>query len=361
METEKILSKEQLSREDLIHLLKDRDQQDSIFRKAYSIKRENVGNKVYFRGIIELSNICSKDCLYCGIRKSNGNVERYTVPDDEVLAAAKWAFESGYGSMVLQSGERSDREFVDKIEKLLKGIKRVSDNKLGITLSLGEQTYETYKRWFDAGAHRYLLRIETSNRDLYSKLHPADHYFDKRVECLSLLRKAGYQVGTGVMIGLPSQAEEDLADDILFFRDNDIDMIGMGPYIPHEDTPMCNSIPDYDKIKDRQFDLALRMIAVTRIMLRDVNIASTTALQALKWNGRELGLQAGANIIMPNITDVKYRKAYKLYENKPCTDENAEDCVECLGARIKSIGEEIGYNHWGDSPHFTKKETIDNQ
>lgn len=357
MSIKDIFHKETLERDDLIRMLSASDEQSLLFEEAYRIKRQYVGNKVYFRGIIELSNICTKDCFYCGIRKSNAHVERYTVPDEEVLAGARWAYESGYGSMVLQSGERSDSEFVEHIEHLLKEIKKLSDGKLGITLSLGEQTLDTYKRWFEAGAHRYLIRVETSNRALYSKLHPADHDFDKRVKCLGLLRQAGYQVGTGVMIGLPGQTVEDLADDILFFRDNDIDMIGMGPYIPHEDTPMCNSIPDYESIKDSQFDLALRMIAATRIMLKDVNIASTTALQALKWNGRELGLQAGANIIMPNVTDIKYRKSYKLYANKPCTDENAEDCIQCLGARIESIGEEIGYNKWGDSPHFSRRHT----
>ena len=324
-----------------------------LFDYAYKVKVENVGKFVYFRGIIEFSNICTKNCYYCGIRKDNTKIKRFSMTEDEIIELALWAYENNYGSIVLQSGERKDKDFVLFIEKILKKIKKLSNDKLGITLSVGEQDYDTYKRWFDAGAHRYLLRIEASDRELYEKLHPADHSYDVRLKCLESLRDIGYQVGTGVMIGLPFQTLENLANDILFFKKMDIDMIGMGPYIIHEDTPIIKYVDSFDK--ESQLNLALKMIAVTRIFLKDVNIASTTALQALKHIGRELGLMAGANIIMPTITDTKYRQLYLLYQDKPCIDENAGLCRNCLQARIESIGEKIGFNEWGDSPHYFKK------
>ncbi len=342
-----------LNRDNLVELLTTEDEKllEQMFQEAYRVKLENVGNVVYFRGIIEFSNICTKDCFYCGIRKSNGKVERYMMGEDEILEMAKWTYEANYGSLVLQSGERSDEQFVTFIERILKKVKQ--NWNLGITLSLGEQTEETFQRWFDAGAHRYLLRIETSNPELYKTLHPADHMHDMRLESLASLRRIGYQVGTGVMIGLPGQTAEDLANDILFFKEKDIDMIGMGPYVVHHDTPLAEKMPDFNK--ERQLDLALRMIALTRIHLKDVNIASTTALQALDAKGREYGLRAGANIIMPVITDTKYRKQYLLYEDKPCVDENASMCRSCLEGRIQSVGESISYGEWGDSPHFKRR------
>jgi biotin synthase len=211
---------------------------------------------------------------------------------------------------------------------------------LGITLSLGEQTEDVYRAWFDAGAHRYLLRVETTNRELYRALHPVTHDFDARIECLQRLRRVGYQVGTGVMIGLPGQTTEDLANDIAFFRDHDIDMIGMGPYVLHSDTPLADVLDSIDP--ETQLELGLKMIAVTRLVLRDVNIAATTALQALNPVGREMGLQAGANIIMPNLTDTQYRESYQLYEGKPCMDEDSSMCRGCLQRRVAGIGETIG-------------------
>jgi len=324
---------------------------DALYKQAYEVKKQFVGTTVYFRGIVELSNICAKNCYYCGIRRDNPHVERFKLTEEEVIKSALWAYEQHYGSVVLQSGERSDEEFVCFIENTVKALKERTDGRLGITLSLGEQTEETYRRWYTAGAHRYLLRIETSSPELYKKLHPADHDWQARWDCIRTLKKLGYQTGTGVMIGLPYQTLEDLAKDVQFFYDEDIDMIGMGPFIPHADTPLANAIPDYDG--DKQLELALKMIAVCRILLQDINIASTTALQALKPDGRELGLLAGANIIMPNITDPQYRANYQLYNGKPCLDENASLCRNCLERRISSIGETIGYDQWGDSPHFT--------
>lgn len=328
---------------------------EKLFATAYDVKARYVGRTAWFRGIVEFSNICSKNCYYCGIRKSNTDTKRFEIPPEAIIDNAVWAWKAEYGSAVLQSGERSDPKFIDMIEYVVKEIKKRTNNELGLTLSLGEQTLETYKRWFDAGAHRYLLRIETTNQELYKKLHPADHNFADRKKCLVLLREAGYQVGTGVMMGLPMQTLRHLAEDVMFFKTMDIDMIGMGPYIYHQNTPLYKYREQYEIPDNKLLELGLKMIAVTRLVLRDVNIAATTALQALSPTGREQGLMAGANVIMPNTTDTKYRENYKLYENKPCTDENASMCRDCLQKRIESIGETIGFNQWGDSPHFAAR------
>ncbi len=353
---ENILQKDQLSKEDIVFLLSLENKEDleKLYEKAYRIKLENVGNKVFFRGLIELSNICHKDCIYCGIRKSNKNPNRYIIDPAHVAEAAKWALDAEYGSLALQAGERTDEKFIEYISTVLEKVREVTKGKLGVTLSLGEHSPETYRKWFELGSHRYLLRIETTNRELFKKLHPDDD-FDERIACMESLREIGYQVGTGIMIGIPGQTAEDLAKDILFFKENDIDMIGMGPFIPHSDTPMADSIEDFEKNKERQLEMGLKMIAITRIVLKDVNIASTTALQALHPVGREMGLKAGANIIMPNVTETKFRSGYQLYDNKPGIDENSESSRNALDSSISEIGEEIGYNQWGDSPHFRKK------
>ena len=352
-----LLQKTIPDKSDIVEMLSCSDMDSlELFTKAAEVKEKFVGSKVYFRGLIEFSNICGKNCYYCGIRQENKNVARYNLTDDEILDAARFAYENGYASVVLQSGELASESFSKRLESLLDRIKKLSENKLGITLSVGEQTEETYRRWFDAGAHRYLLRIETTNPELYSKIHPDNehHDFEKRLACLESLRKTGYQVGTGVMIGLPFQTMEDLANDLLFFRDFDIDMVGMGPYIEHPDTPMF-AYRDQLKSRQERLFLALKMIAVLRILMKDINIAAATALQAIDPMGREKGIKAGANIIMPNITPGKYRNNYKLYEDKPCTDENPDDCTQCLEARISMTGNTIGYNEWGDSKHFLKK------
>lgn len=352
-----ILSRETLSKQDIVALL-GADEQDRrlIFEKAAAIKEEFVGNKVYYRGLIEFSNLCGKNCYYCGIRAGNKEAHRYEVTEDEVLEAARYAWENKFGSVVLQAGERSGVRYVDRIEKLVRRIKDMSRGELGITLSLGEQREEIYQRWFDAGAHRYLLRIEVSDPVLYRKYHPHNktHDYHARLDCLHLLRKVGYQVGSGVMIGLPFQTLEDLADDLLFLQHNDIDMVGMGPYIEHEDTPLYQ-YKDQLKPKMERFYLSLKMVAVLRIMMKDINIAATTAMQAIDPLGREKAIKVGANIIMPNLTPTKYREDYLLYEDKPCTDEDAEECKRCLEARIHMAGAKVGYGEWGDSKHFRKR------
>ena len=354
---DEILKKENFTKEDLVILLNsDEEGRKKIFEKAAEVKKTYVGNKVYFRGLIEFSNICSKNCYYCGIRAGNNKLVRYFVTEEEVLNAVKYAYDEGYASLVIQSGEQNTKAFTETIYNLLMKINGITDNKMGVTLSLGEQSEETYLRWKEAGARRYLLRIETSNRELYSKLHPNDkhHDYDERLNALKLLRKTGYQVGTGVMIGLPFQTIEDLADDLLFFKEFDIDMAGMGPYIEHEDTPLFQ-YKDLLMPKEERFILSLKMVALLRIMMKDINIAATTAMQTLDKMGREKAIKVGSNVIMTNLTPVKYRENYLLYEDKPCIDEEASECKNCLEARIHIAGDEIGYNEWGDSIHFKNR------
>jgi biotin synthase len=351
----KIVNKDVLDKHDLITMLNtDEGDRMMLFKKSREITDSLIGNKVHLRGLIEYSNICIKDCLYCGIRRSNKNTQRYTLSDENVIQCALYALENNYGSIAIQSGERTDKLFITKITRLLKEIKKLSNGKLGITLSLGEQTLETYKEWFNAGAHRYLLRIETSNRALYAKIHPNNdlHNFDKRLEALQNIRKAGFQVGTGVMIGLPHQTIENLVDDLLFLKALDVDMVGMGPYIEHFETPLIEA-KYVLKTRQERLDLAFKMIATLRILMKDINIVAATALQAIDQMGREKAIRYGANILMPNITPGNFRNNYKLYQDKPCTDENAVDCNNCIDARMNMIGSQIGYNEWGDSRHFT--------
>jgi biotin synthase len=329
------------------------DTQKELLDLAEKCLLSSRGEKVYYRGLVEFSNICSKDCFYCGIRKSNQNTHRYNLSDNAIIEAARFAHKHQYGSLVLQSGERSDPPFVNRIDLLLRKIKQATNGELGITLSVGEQTKETYRKWFESGAHRYLLRIETSNKALYEQLHPNDvwHNFDKRLECLKDIQNTGYQSGTGVMIGLPGQTLHHLANDLIFMKTIDIDMAGMGPYIEHEATPLYQKRTLLWPLKER-FLTSLNMVAVLRLMMPDINIAATTAMQAIDPMGREKAMKAGANVIMPNITPANHRQNYLLYHNKPCTDEGADDCSNCLSVRLEMIGRSPGYNQWGDSQHF---------
>lgn len=341
----------QLSHGEMVELLALEDASE-LFKAAYDVKLRYIGRRVSLRGLIELGNYCAKDCLYCGIRKSNTEVTRYRLAAEDVLRMAEWAFEHTYGSIVLQSGELEAEENTLYIEGILSRLHERFGDPFGITLCLGEQTEEVYRRWFQAGAHRYLLRMETSNPELYAKLHPPDHSYDRRKACIQRLKRIGYQTGSGVMIGLPGQTLDDLARDVAFFRELDLDMIGMGPYLPHHQTPLGKEMECSEAVAAQQLRLALKMIAVTRLYLHDVNIAATTALQALADNGREQGLLAGANVLMPNVTDTEYRRHYQLYENKPCMDENSTQCRSCLHSRVRSIGEEMNWGIRGDSPHY---------
>ncbi|MCL2417359.1 MAG: [FeFe] hydrogenase H-cluster radical SAM maturase HydE [Bacteroidales bacterium] len=351
----------------IIDYLKTSDTSE-LFAQAKQSKSEIVGNKVYLRGLIEYSNRCAKDCYYCGIRASNKKVHRYQMDEQAVLEAVEYAYRKGFGSVVLQSGEQQSHEFTQNIEALLKKIMALTNNEIGITLSLGEQNEDTYKRWRDAGAKRYLLRIETSNRALYEKLHPQNkiHNYDTRLKCLETLRKLNFQVGTGVMIGLPFQTLEHLAEDLHFFQDMDVDMVGMGPYIEHADTPLYSIVGVGSTHPQRggqtpplqienRFDLTVKMIALLRIQMPTINIAATTAMHTLVEGGREKAIEIGANVIMPNLTPIKYRENYFLYDGKTVVKDTFDDVVNDLEARLAHVGAEIGYNLQGDSLHFKTK------
>jgi biotin synthase len=354
LQTSDIVCKKGLSKEGLVQLLslKDEDEQQ-LFSLSSTMKKEKMGCKVYLRGLIELSNICEKDCYYCGIRRSNNNTHRYSISHNEVVQAVKSAYEKGYGSVAIQSGEISSKAFIDKIDEILKDSKRATNGEIGITLSCGEQSEETYRRWFESGADRYLLRIETSSEELYKKLHPEDgmHIYSRRLKALEAIRTTGYQVGTGVMIGLPFQTKEMLADDLLFMKQLDIDMCGMGPYIEHTRTPLFAFHDQLLPLPER-LALSLKMVSLLRILMPDINIAATTALQAIQRDGRERAIAAGANVIMPNITPKQYRDDYFLYENKPVSANSDEDDLSLLEQRLQAIGHEIGYFLQGNSLHY---------
>lgn len=332
------------TREQILAMLNSTQaEHERLLVEACELRDRTIGDGVYLRGLIEYTNRCRKSCLYCGIRRDNHNVERYTLTKAQVLDAARFAYENRYGSVVLQGGELTDEKHISTIESLLREIKALSNNSLGITLSFGEQSLHTYQRWFEAGAHRYLLRIESSNRELYSKIHPDDslHRYDDRVAALRNLRQVGFQVGTGVMIGLPGQTVDNLADDLMFMQSMDIDMCGMGPYVECENTPLAASSEPRGDLQWR-FDMTLRMIATLRTIMPDINIAATTALQAIDPQGRLKAINAGANVVMPNISPSELRGRYALYNNKPLSmDSTINEC-------------RVRYGEWGDSHHFLK-------
>lgn len=349
------MEKETFTFERIVELLESKGKkQEKLHKNAALIRDKIVSKNVYFRGIIEFSNFCKNDCFYCGIRKSNNHVKRYSITKKEIIDCVNFCNNANYGSIVLQSGEIRTKQFIDFVEDVVFEIKKRYP-KIGITLCVGEQDKETYERFFKAGAHRYLLRIESSDQEHYERLHPKDMSFTNRKKCLQNLKDIGYQVGTGVMIGSPFQKIENLAKDLLFFKEIDIDMVGMGPYVPCSDAPIDNS----DFNLEKNLNLSLNMIAVLRLMMPDINIASTTALQALNPLGRELGLKAGANVIMPIVTPTKYRKDYQLYKDKPCIEESSEDCKNCIIKRIESTGMIPCFGEWGDSKHFFKRKNGD--
>jgi biotin synthase len=324
-----------------------------LHNTAMEVKAKHIGRKIFLRGLIEYSNICLKNCYYCGIRSHNTKCERYQLTNGEVIDAAIYAHKNRFASIVIQSGEISNKKFISTIENLLVEIGQRTNHELHITLSLGEQREETYHRWFEAGAHRYLLRIETSNPELYKKLHPGTeiHNFERRLESLGLLKKVGFQTGSGVMIGLPYQTVEHLADDLLFFRDFDIDMVGMGPYIEHQETPLYKHRHRLTSLQER-LELSLNMVALLRIMMPDINIAATTAMQTIDPDGRKRALLAGANVMMPNITPETYKKNYLLYNAEPGLEDDAGESIEAMERNIRLAGDIIGYGEWGDSKHF---------
>ena len=315
-----------MNKQEIIDILSDNSKNDWLFEAADRVRRENVGDEVHLRGLIEFSNICKRQCKYCGLRSPNKEVERYRILKDEILTYVKNAVNLGYRTIVLQSGED---EYYDT-DKMIEIIREIKKFDIALTLSIGEKTYDEYKAYKDAGADRYLLRIETTDKELYHDMHPNASY-DNRKRCLYDLKSLGYETGTGCLVGLPNQKIESLADDILFFKELDADMVGIGPFIPHEQTPLKEA-PKGD------FWLSLKVMALTRINLPDINIPATTAMETLNPNGRIIALQSGANVVMPNVTSTEYRAKYEIYPGKICINDKPEQCRGCIEGKIKSIG-----------------------
>ena len=330
---EKILSKvkttHNLSKDELIQILSDESINNFLFKTADEVREKYVGNEVHLRGLIEFSNICKCNCKYCGLRKDNSELERYRLSIEEAYDFAKKAKEYGYKTVVLQSGEDSYYS-VERLVKLLQDIKKLD---LAITLSIGECPYEEYKAFKEAGADRYLIRIETTDKELYKKMHP-NMSFENRVRCLKDLKTLGYEVGTGCLVGLPEQTIESLANDILFFKEIDADMIGIGPFIPNQNTPLKDA-------KGGTFEMALKVMALTRILLPTINIPATTAMETLNPNGRLIALQSGANVVMPNVTEGDYRRKYEIYPGKICVGDTPAHCRGCISGKIQSIGRTV--------------------
>lgn len=319
----------EFSRNDIIEILKDDSNNDWLFSLADKTREEYVGDEVHLRGLIEFSNICKRQCKYCGLRCEDKFIDRYRISKDNIISYAEHAVNMGYKTIVLQSGE-DEYYNTDLMCEIIAGIKKLG---VALTLSIGEKTYEEYKAFKEAGADRYLIRIETTDKTLYNQMHP-NMDFDNRVRCLENLGRLGYEVGTGCLVGLPNQTIESLADDILFFKEINADMVGIGPFIPHPHTPLKDSATG-------SFTLALKVMALTRILLKDINIPATTAMETLNPNGRIIALQSGANVVMPNVTTTEYRAKYEIYPNKICINENPDKCKGCISAKIQSIGRSV--------------------
>jgi len=316
-----------------------------LWRLADSTRQQYVGGEVHLRGLIEFSNYCVRLCAYCGLRAPNTALSRYRMSAEEIMACVRQAVSYGYGTVVLQSGE-DPGVTKDWLADLVRRIK--AETPLAVTLSVGERSDEEFQAWREAGADRYLLRLETSNRALYDRLHPArPGSTSDRIAMLRRLREMGYEIGSGVMIGIPGQTYEDLARDLVLFSELDLDMIGVGPFLVHPDTPLGDPsfrplVPDGDQVPADELT-TYKVIALARLACPRANIPSTTALATLnRRNGRELGLVRGANVLMPNLTPSKYRTLYEIYPNKACIRETAEGCFECVRQRIAAIGRQVG-------------------
>ncbi len=321
------------TKKEIIEILKDDTQNEQLFEYADIVRKNHVGDEIHLRGLIEFSNICRCTCFYCGLRCENKIIERYRINPDEIIQYAKNAADRGYKTIVLQSGEDS---FFTR-EKICKIIKEIKKNNVALTLSIGERTLDDLKAFKDAGADRYLLRIETTDENLYKSLHP-NMDFKNRISCLYNLQKLGYETGSGCLVGLPNQAMKSLADDILFFKENNFDMIGIGPFISHPDTPLKNA-------PNGNFILSLKVMALVRILMKDINIPATTAMETLNPQGRIIALQSGANVVMPNVTTSKYRKKYEIYPNKICINEETDKCTNCIKNKIHAIGRTISNDY----------------
>jgi biotin synthase len=342
-----------MKKDEILDWLKTEDQEklELLWRKSDEIRKASVGEEVHLRGLIEVSNICARDCGYCGIRVGNTNVSRYRMSADEIMDCVQLAVHFGYGTVVLQAGE--DYGITrDWLAGIIRRIKETTN--LAITLSLGEREDEDLVAWREAGADRYLLRFETSNRELYDRIHPPlPGRVSDRFQILRRLREIGFEVGSGIMVGIPGQTYDDLANDILLFKEYDIDMIGIGPYIPHPGTPLGMAIeesacPEGEQVPGTEL-LTCKVVALTRILCPLINIPSTTALATInRIEGREHGLSRGANIVMPNLTPRKYRELYEIYPAKASCDENADESNSRIKNRINAMGRVIGVGR-GDS------------
>ena len=337
-----------LSREEFSDLIENRDKadRDALQKAAVEIRRKIYGDDVYIRGLIEFSSYCKNDCLYCGLRRSNSNAERYRLTSEEILEAASYGHEIGFRTFVLQGGE-DPFYTAEKIADIVSSIKeRFPDS--AVTLSIGERKYEEYKLWKAAGCDRYLLRHETADGVHYSKLHPAEMSLENRKKCLYELRSLGYQVGCGFMVGSPYQSADTLAEDMLFIKDLKPEMVGIGPFIPHHDTPFKDEPAG-------SVELTLFLLSLIRLMLPEVLLPATTALGTLDPLGREKGLKAGANVLMPNLSPLSVRKKYLLYDNKICLGEEGAECLACLGKRVENAGFSTVMTR-GDHIKYTSKE-----
>ena len=325
---------------ELLELHTDKEIAEYGFELARKRQKETFGNEVYTRGLIEISNYCKNDCIYCGIRRSNQNAERYRLSEEEILSCCESGYALGFRTFVLQGGE--DGYYTDDLlEDLLHKIKAAYPD-CAITLSLGERSRESYERLYTAGADRYLLRHETANEAHYEKLHPAEMSLKNRKQCLYTLKEIGYQVGCGIMVGSPYQTVDNLVEDLTFMKALNPHMVGIGPFIPQKDTP-------FGEMEQGSLEMTLFLLAIIRLMLPKVLLPATTALGTIHSRGRELGILAGGNVVMPNLSPVKVRKKYALYDNKICTGEEAAECRGCLGNRMESIGYKLVVSR-GDSP-----------
>ncbi|MCR3760941.1 [FeFe] hydrogenase H-cluster radical SAM maturase HydE [Clostridium felsineum] len=318
--------KHNLTKAELISILQDNSINSELFKAADRVRKKYLGDEVHLRGIIEFSNNCKRDCLYCGLRVSNKNIKRYRLKAEEIVNLANRAVSYGYRSIVLQSGE-DEYYNLDMLKYIIKNIKSMG---VAVTLSLGEKSFAEYKYYREAGADRYLLRIETTDRELYDSLDPGMLHENRKM-CLESLKKLGYEVGTGNLVGLPNQTIESIAEDILFFKKMDADMIGLGPFIANEDTPL-------KKFSKDNFWMSIKVMSLVRLLLPNINIPATTAMESLNKNGRIIALQSGANVVMPNITEGEYRKLYAIYPGKICVNETPNQCFNCIIGKIGSIG-----------------------
>ena len=323
-----------LTREDCLALLRHRDEDTTAYlkEKAVAIRKQYFGNTVYVRGLIEFSNYCKNDCYYCGIRRSNAKAVRYRLTKEQILECCELGYGLGFRTFVLQGGEDgffTDDKMVNIIHEIREGYPDCA-----ITLSLGERERDSYQRFFDAGANRYLLRHETATPTHYASLHPKNLTLEKRKECLYALKEIGFQVGTGFMVGSPGQTLEHLAEDLMFIQQFQPQMVGLGPFIPHQDTK-------YAQESSGTVELTTFLLAMVRLLLPNVLLPSTTALGTIDPMGRERGIEAGANVVMPNLSPVSVRKNYALYDNKICTGDEAAECRMCLQHRMESIGYEL--------------------